>query len=109
MSDLQLKTLKNASRIDVGARFIQGVHTYDLLRNPFYRHLFHYIPVQVPQGKMREEFIYDGKDEIYNKCAQSDLTRLALYYPYLPKSFQDSFNFDISKKFENLKGLTDFK
>lgn len=58
---------------------------------------------------MREEFINNGKDEIYNKCAQSDLTRLALYYPYLSKSSQDSFNFDISEKFENLKGLTNFK
>ena len=58
---------------------------------------------------MREEFINDNKDEFYSKCAQSDLTRLALFYPYLSKSSQDSFNFDISKNFENLKTLTNFK
>ena len=32
---------------------------------------------------MREDFIFDGDNDDFNNSAQSDLIRLALYYPYL--------------------------
>jgi len=44
-SKLQIEAFKKASLIEVGIRHIQGVHTYDILRNPLYRRWFQYIPI----------------------------------------------------------------
>lgn len=76
-------------------RYIQGVHNYDILRNPYYRRLFQYIPIQVPPGKMREDFIIDDDEDDSNNCAQSDLVRLALYFPYMSAENQEKFNFSV--------------
>ena len=44
-SDQTIKNLNEAAKIEVPKRHIQGVHTYDIMRNPYYRREFHYIPV----------------------------------------------------------------
>ena len=48
---------------------------------------------------MREDFIIDDDEDDYNNCAQSDLTKLAVYYPYLSALDQATFNFSIKDKF----------
>ena len=65
------------------SELIQGIHSYDILKNPLYTEAFQYVPVQVPDGFEREDFIIDDDDDDENNCAQSDLVRLLLYLPYM--------------------------
>ena len=66
---------------------IQGVHTYDMLKNPIYANAFQYVSVYVITNVKREDLIIDGRS--VHSCAQSDLVRLILWFPFLPKDVQD--------------------
>jgi len=57
---------------------------------------------------MREEFIIDGDDDDCNNSAQSDLVRLAVYYPYLSAKRQADFNFSVNDKFAAIKNDQSF-
>ena len=59
------------------------------------------MPIQVPVGKIREDFILDDDSDDFNNSAQSDLVRLALNFPYLSKECQDDFGFDLHNVFHN--------
>ena len=62
---------------------LQGVHTYNILRNPAYITAFQYISADF--GKDREDYIIDDDEDDENNCAQSDLTRIALNLAFLTK------------------------
>jgi hypothetical protein len=59
---------------------LQGVHTYNILRNPAYITAFQYISADTPD---RADYIIDDDDDDINNCAQSDLTRIALNLAFL--------------------------
>ena len=87
--------LKNAAKFQSKIkRKVEGVHTYDMLRNHIYSHAFQYVCVKVPDGKKREDLIVDNDDNPFNNLAQSDLVRVVLYLPFFPKKFQEEFKFD---------------
>ena len=65
---------------------LQGVHTYDILRNPHY----YQAGVLVLRSKPglagldgRKDYIIDGDDDDKNDCAQSDLVRIVLNLAFL--------------------------
>lgn len=75
---------------------ITGVHTYDILANPLYAERFQYISMYLPPGYDRSKINLDGDlDNPYNNEGQSDLVRLALFLPFMPKEDQDSFRFTL--------------
>jgi len=74
-------------------RTLQGVHTYDLMRNPHYSEAFQYVPVSVPKGCTRAEYIIDDDDNEENDLAQSDLVKLVLNLPYMTEKRQKDFEF----------------
>ena len=59
---------------------LQGVHTYDILRNPIYTQAFQYFSADLDD---RKDFIIDGDDNEDNDCAQSDLVRIILNLAFL--------------------------
>ena len=78
-SILQLKQLKRSKssasnslefKLDFKeSETLQGIHSYDILKNPMYTESFQYVPVQVPDGFQREDFIIDDDDDDENNCA----------------------------------------
>jgi len=102
--ELNERRMYYAAKRPVIFRTVQGAHTYDILRNQVYTRKFQYIPIQVPAGIEREKYIIDDDDDDFNNCAQSDIVRIALFFPYLSKLQQDAFKFDLSDTFnETLK------
>ena len=59
---------------------LQGVHTYDILRNPMYIEQFQYFSADLPN---RHEYIVDRDEDETNDVAQSDLVRLVLNLAFL--------------------------
>lgn len=60
--------------------FIQGIHSYDILRNPKYYEAFQYLSADQDD---REKIIQDGDMDETNDIAQSDLIKLVLDLPYM--------------------------
>ena len=59
---------------------LQGVHTYDILRNPIYTQAFQYFSADLAD---RKDYIIDGDNDETNDCAQSDLVRIILNLAFL--------------------------
>lgn len=70
---------------------LQGVHTYDILRNPIYAQQFQYFAANLPD---RKDYIIDGDDDDKNDCAQSDLVRVVLNLSFLSQDDIQSMTFD---------------
>ena len=49
--------------------------------------------MSLPDKLDRKKINLDGDFDFENNEAQSDLVRLALFFPYFPADVQDSFNF----------------
>ena len=69
---------------------LQGVHTYDILRNPNYYQAFQYFSADLPD---RQDYIIDGDDQKGNDEAQSDMVRIVLNLAYLSKEEVLNINF----------------
>jgi len=59
---------------------LQGVHSYDILRNNKYIQDFQYVSANTDN---RDDFIIDQDDDNRNNTAQSDLVRIALNAAFL--------------------------
>ena len=70
---------------------LQGVHTYDILRNPIYSQLFQYFAANLVD---RKDYIIDGDDNDKNDCAQSDLVRIVLNLAFLSQDDIQEMSFD---------------
>ena len=70
---------------------LQGVHTYNMLRNPAYIQAFQYISADTPD---RGDYIIDDDDDDENNCAQSDLTRIALNLAFLTEDEVQELQFN---------------
>lgn len=79
----------------MGRFHLEGIHTYDILRNPNYWQAFQYISASIPD---RQSYIKDGDADQTNNCDQSDFVRrilnLSLLSPDELKSLQD-LNFNL--------------
>ena len=64
------KMMERAAKKKVAERAIQGVHTYDMLKNPIYANHFEYVSAFVQTGCKRENLIIDGTARKgHNTCA----------------------------------------
>mmetsp|Transcript_8384 Transcript_8384/g.14016 ORF Transcript_8384/g.14016 Transcript_8384/m.14016 type:complete len:87 (+) Transcript_8384:3187-3447(+) len=54
---------------------LQGIHTYDILRNPSYAQQFQYFAANLED---REDYIVDDDDKPQNDVVQSDYVRVML-------------------------------
>lgn len=71
---------------------LQGIHTYDILRNPSYIKEFQYFAAN---DNDRESVIKDDDDSHDNDASQSDLVRICLNLAYIDKSrLRREINFD---------------
>lgn len=70
---------------------LEGVHTYDILRNPLYQQAFQYYSADLIG---RKDYIVDGDDDDTNDCAQSDLVRIILNLAFLPHDDVIHMSFD---------------
>jgi hypothetical protein len=70
---------------------LEGVHTYDILRNPLYQQAFQYYSADLIG---RKDYIVDGDDDDTNDCAQSDLVRIILNLAFLSKDDVTHMTFD---------------
>jgi hypothetical protein len=77
---------------------MHGIHTYNILRNPYYVHAFQYVS---PYMENRNNLIKDGDNDDSNNAYQSDLVKMALNLAYMPLSMQQKFSFD-KKSMDNL-------
>jgi hypothetical protein len=71
---------ENGKLKDAKKFHLQGIHTYDILRNPIYTQAFQYFSADLPN---RHEYIVDGDDNVGNDVAQSDLVRVLLNLAFL--------------------------
>jgi len=71
---------ENGKLKDAKKFHLQGVHTYDILRNPIYTQQFQYFSADLPN---RHEYIVDADDNTTNDVAQSDLVRVVLNLAFL--------------------------
>ena len=85
-------TLKNLRENKMGRCHLQGIHTYDILRNPAYYQEFQYFSPAIPN---RNNLIKDGKKGD-DKGYQSDLVRLILNLAFIRQDEIEDFEF--SKK-----------
>ena len=92
MSTLLPETEKSYDQGDFNPKYhLQGIHTYDILRNPAYAQLFQYYAADLDD---RKEYIIDGDDDSSNDCAQSDLVRIILNLAFLTKEDVQNMSFD---------------
>jgi hypothetical protein len=70
---------------------LQGIHTYDILRNPIYTMQFQYFAADLED---RQDFIIDGDTDASNDCAQSDLVRIILNLAFLTPEDVKGMTFD---------------
>ena len=70
---------------------LEGIHTYDILRNPLYQQAFQYYSADLIG---RKDYIVDGDDDDTNDCAQSDLVRIILNLAFLTKDDVTHMTFD---------------
>lgn len=69
---------------------LQGIHSYDILRNPNYHQAFQYFASDLAD---RPSYIVDGNEDEKDDCAQSDLVRLVLNLAFLPRQELESHGF----------------
>ena len=62
---------------------LQGVHTYNILRNILYVTAFQYVAANIPH---RDDYIIDQDENDENNSAQSDLIQLVLNAAFLEKA-----------------------
>lgn len=99
-SKINENRLTFASERPVIMKTVKGTHSYDILKNKYYRHMFQYVQVQTTSyGNRREKYIITEDDDEYHNCEQSDLVRLALFFPFLSAQKQFYFGFDLSNYF----------
>ena len=70
---------------------ITGVHTYDILANPFYAEDFSYYS---PSIENRCDYIIDEDEDETNDDIQSDLVKIVLNLGYLTKEQRKKFKFN---------------
>ena len=85
MYDQTLDKMKN-NRIN--KCHLEGIHTYDILRNPTYVQNFQYVS---PNIEDRENIIKDGDDDNENNAYQSDLIKIALNLAFMTKDEVKNF------------------
>ena len=91
MLDHGFNEIKNAKQFDMKTgKHLQGIHTYNILRNPAYITQFQYFSADLPD---REDMIVDGDQDESNDCAQSDLVKIALNLAFLRKEEVESLEF----------------
>lgn len=61
---------------------LQGVHCYDILRNPAYHQAFQYFPANQED---RDKLIVDYDDDTGNQGDQSDVVKIALNMAFMTK------------------------
>ena len=66
-------------------RTVQGIHTYNILRNPKYMELFQYLTPAIGSNKLRNSYIKDEDTDTSNNVIQSDLVKLAFDLPFMTK------------------------
>lgn len=86
MLDNTLEKLKNNK---LSKSHIQGIHTYDILRNPAYIDAFQYVAAKWD----RKELIQDDDDDDENNAYQSDLVRLVLNLAYMTDADFQTYEF----------------
>lgn len=69
---------------------LQGIHTYDILRNPVYHQDFQYFAADLDE---RESYIIDDNDCEDDDTAQSDLVRMVLNLAFIRKDELEANNF----------------
>ena len=65
VSCLQDRYLEKLNQTRMGKCHLQGIHTYDILRNPAYVQAFQYVSPHIPN---RESYIKDGDDDDANNA-----------------------------------------
>lgn len=100
MLDHGLNDIKNAGTFDMKSdKHLQGIHTYNILRNPAYITQFQYFSADLPD---RADMIVDGDQDETNDCAQSDLVKIALNLAFLRKEEVEKLDFS-AEGLEKLK------
>lgn len=102
ITDETLELIQNG-RMKTHKMHLQGVHSYDLLRNPIYIRDFQYFAANDPD---RESAIKDGDGDEANDASQSDLVRICLNLAYLDK---DRLRDEIGPEGLSAKGLAAIK
>ena len=97
ISDETLKQMRESQMQE--NMHLQGVHCYDILRNPIYQEQFQYFSAD---NAARESMIIDADDEEGNDQYQSDLVRIALYLAFIRKGEAADMKFD-SKSIMKMK------
>lgn len=72
---------------------LQGIHTYDILRNPAYHQDFQYFAADLDD---RASYIIDDDDNEDNDTAQSDLVRMVLNLAFIRKDELESNKFQFN-------------
>lgn len=85
------QTLEKMKSNRINKCHLEGIHTYDILRNPTYVQNFQYVS---PNIQDRENIIKDGDDDNENNAYQSDLIKLALNLAFMTKDEIKKFQFD---------------
>jgi hypothetical protein len=70
---------------------LQGIHSYNILRNILYVTAFQYVAANTPH---RDDYIIDQDEDTENNSAQSDLVALVLNASYLEKEELQKLTFD---------------
>ena len=70
---------------------LQGVHSYNILRNISYITAFQYVAANTPD---RKDYIIDRDDNDSNNQSQSDLVALSLNACFLEKNELQALKFD---------------
>ena len=81
MEDSGLEDVKNGW-MKSDSMHLQGIHTYDILRNPAYIKAFQYFAAD---DNEREAIIIDDDGTSENDSSQSDLVRICLNLAYIDK------------------------
>lgn len=87
---------EDKDKVDNKTYKVSGIHSYDILRNPFYAEKFQYISMYIhnhPEGVDRAKIHFNGDSNEANNECQSDLVRLALFLPFMSQDDQASFRF----------------
>jgi len=91
---------------------LQGIHTYDILRNPAYHQDFQYFAADLDE---RASYIIDDNDDEGDDTAQSDLVRMVLNLAFIRKDelVANKFRFNaescMSMKSKNEESLAKHK
>ena len=101
--------LYKSGKVEKGEEFrtVQGIHTYNILRNPKYCELFQYLTPAIGSNKVRNQFIKDEDTDTSNNVIQSDLVKLAFDLPYMTSEQREKFQFN-EEGYKDLLGEDNF-